>query len=445
MIRALVLLLLACSHGLAHQFHVTADAREGGNGSRRHPWRLAAALAGPAAVRPGDTVWVHGGTYHGRFTSRLAGAASKPVIVRAYPGERVIVDGGDSHGNSILMIQGSYAWYWGLEIMSSDTVRISAETGSFPQDIPRGECVTLDQDFRVAGCKIINCVLHDGKLGFDAWEPALDTEVYGCVMFNNGWLAPDRRHGHNIYAQNSTGIKWFADNILCHPFSHNIQIYGSGEASIDNFHLEGNIVFAGGERNILVGGGRVASNTVIRGNYLYEPGGVNILNLGYEPFGKGADHATVTGNLIVGGELSFRNVSASTITGNTLVGVSLLGLSRSEYPDNTWLSRKPPGAQVVVRQNYYEPGRGNIVVFNWDGRDSVEADVSSVLRPGDRFAVFDAENYCGAPVFTGRYTGSNVSIPMTGRNAATPVGLTAPPAHAPISFGAFVITRMTHL
>lgn len=423
-----------------HQFHVSAEARADGDGSRRHPWRLEVALRPPTTIHPGDTVWVHGGIYRGHYVSRLTGTSGKPIIVRCFPGERAVLDGGSLSG-SILTVECSFTWFWGLEIMSSDTVRVSRETGSYPKDIPRGECVTIDQEFNVVGCKFINLVLHDGKLGFNAWSTATYPEVYGCVIFNNGWLAPDRPHGHNVYAQNENGTKRFAENILMHAFSHNIQIFGSASAYIDNFDLEGNIVSQAGERNVLIGGGRTAMNTVFKSNFLYEPGGGSVFDLGYSEFGRGAENATVTGNYIIGGGLSFKIVNNSRIENNVIWVSSLRGVSPASYPSNTWCDKKPAGVQVFVRDNYYESGRANIVVLNWDRRSAVQADVSSVLHRGDRYSLLDGENYYGPEVTGGTYKGEPVVIPMVERQAATPVGMAIPPPHSPIDFGAFVLIR----
>jgi hypothetical protein len=97
--------------------------------------------------------------------------------------------------------------------------------------------------------------------------------------------------------------------------------------------------------------------------------------------------------------------------------------------------------QVFVRDNYYESGRANIVVLNWDRRSAVQADVSSVLHRGDRYTVLDGENYCGPEVTGGTYNGGPLVIPMVERQAATPIGMAIPPPHSPIDFGAFVLIR----
>jgi hypothetical protein len=180
---------------------------------------------------------------------------------------------------------------------------------------------------------------------------------------------------------------------------------------------------------------------VFKSNFLYEPGRGNVFNLGYSEFGRGAENATVTGNYIIGGGLSFQSVNNSRIESNVIWVSSLTGVSPERYPANTWYDKKPAGVQVFVRDNYYESGRANIVVLNWDRRSSVQADVSSVLHRGDRYTVLDGENYCGPEVTGGTYNGGPLVIPMVERQAATPFGMSTPPPHSPIDFGAFVLIR----
>ncbi len=93
-----VLALAALSLALpaaAADFYVTPTGKSAGDGSPESPWSLAKAFSHPASVKPGDTIWLRGGTYVGPFASQLKGTASKPIIVRQYPGERVTIDGND--------------------------------------------------------------------------------------------------------------------------------------------------------------------------------------------------------------------------------------------------------------------------------------------------------------------------------------------------------------
>jgi hypothetical protein len=76
-----------------------------GDGSKERPWNLATAFNNPPSLQPGDTVWLRGGTYgNGRstiFTCNLQGTQQKPIIVRQYPGERAIINGGIENGRGV--------------------------------------------------------------------------------------------------------------------------------------------------------------------------------------------------------------------------------------------------------------------------------------------------------------------------------------------------------
>ena len=86
------------------------------------------ALAQPSAVKPGDTIWLRGGTYVGAFRSSLTGSSGKPILLRQYPGERATIDGNYGGNDATLDIRGSNAWYWGFEVTNSDPTRASPTT-----------------------------------------------------------------------------------------------------------------------------------------------------------------------------------------------------------------------------------------------------------------------------------------------------------------------------
>src|SRR5207249_11290425 len=84
------------------------------NGMFANPWDMATALSGPAAVTPGSTIWLRGGTYTNPadqigFESKLTGTADTPIVVRQFPGERATV-------TRTLLVTGPYTWFWGFEV-----------------------------------------------------------------------------------------------------------------------------------------------------------------------------------------------------------------------------------------------------------------------------------------------------------------------------------------
>jgi hypothetical protein len=448
---AFVLLIGTVVLAGATEFHISSTAGSNGNGSRSNPWLINAGLQS-TIVQPGDTITLDGGTYvnptNGQdqvaFKCTVHGSSSRPVIVRAAPGQHVALDGANSLQNDILRISGSYVWVWGLEVYSSSPNRYSATGGSSPlvSEIQRGYCVEVDQGTSPVGVKVINCIIHDGFGGFDAWASA-GTELYGSILYNNGWLASDRNHGHNVYIQNHLGSQRATNsNIIWGAFDNNIQAYGT--QNTDDFSFDRNIVFEGIEGGFLVGGGALAHNAQITNNYLYSSTDAEpVADWGWHGSGAGLTNATITGNYVGGMELYMYKIVNSNVSGNTFYTTYHEGYSPADFPDNTWLTTKPTATKIVVIPNMYEAGRANIAVYNWSHSSSVQVDLSGVLGIGDQYKIIDAQNP-SVIVASGSYSGPT-SIAMNGLAAAQPVGPGSGPGqatrtHTAPEFGAFIVS-----
>jgi hypothetical protein len=94
----------------AADFFVGPEGQPTGDGTQASPWDLATALGQPRVVKPGDTLWLRGGTYRGGFTSTLRGTRDAPITVRAVPGERVTVDckPRDARDNGLFSVGGAW-------------------------------------------------------------------------------------------------------------------------------------------------------------------------------------------------------------------------------------------------------------------------------------------------------------------------------------------------
>ncbi|WP_372718233.1 putative Ig domain-containing protein [Novipirellula sp.] len=259
-----------------NEFYVSPNGTPQGNGSQSNPWDMQTAMSHPSSVSPGDTIWIMGGTYHGKFTSTLSGTADNPIYVRERPGEEVIIDlnNGTPLNAELITVGGQYTHYQGFEVFSSDlSSRTTNIPGSWPANINRGN-INVQGDH----VKIINWEIHDLNKGLGYWSRADGGEVYGSLIYNNGWSGPDREHGQGIYAQNEDYTRVFADNILFNQFRHGIKVYGSSAASLRNSTLEGNIAFNNGAAGTegftgawqyLIGGGSEAENIVVNENFAY--------------------------------------------------------------------------------------------------------------------------------------------------------------------------------
>ncbi len=419
------------------QFHVTAGASSSGTGTLANPWQLQVAVHHQPAVRPGDTIWVHGGIYRGQYTCALEGTPLLPIIVRNYRNERAtIVDPGGNWDAGITFI-GSYTWLWGLEVDTNPDA---------PLNTP-GPGINIAGGTSSPGLRVINCVVHDQVGGgFGWWAGALDGEINGCLVYYNGRQegVGNNAHNYGIYMQNVTGKKLFKDNILPYNWSYAVHAY-SEQGGVNNIVFDGNALYQSGflwrggasERNLIIGGSALAGRDAdtIRNNHFFYHSTNNSagerLTIGYY---SPMTNLGMSGNMIVGGIMEFRLVSGS-VAGNTMIRTT-----GDSPPGNTYRNAGS-GTLIFVRPSDYEARRGNIIAYNFGRDSSITADVSSLgLKQGERYEVRDALNFYGDPVAGGSYAGKGVKIPMTGLAVARPTGThAAAPVHTAPEFGVFVI------
>jgi hypothetical protein len=491
LLSAALVLIFGLSGAYTAEWHVSPQGSGKGDGIAKHPWDLQTALsgapndAGSRRIAPGDTVWLQGGTYRGGFESTLAGTNAKPITVRQAHGQRAIIDckPRDERDNGLFFIRGEHAIYWGFELTCSDPKRETALSGPWPSDIRRGGL-----DCRGSHIKLINLVIHDTG-GIGSWSDGEGGEIYGCIIYHNGWKGPERGHGHAIYAQNRHGVKRLEDNIAFNQFGYGIHCYGSEKAFLNGFHIEGNASFNNGcltkpsdrAPDILVGGGAPVRGLKAIDNFTYGGG----LRCGYA-WGVPNEDATLTGNYLVDG-LYVRDYRRLTVTGNTVVADNSVvwlegsqGLDTSRYAwdrnryfrtgkqyadlvlrvsdktngfefdawrkatkldeHSTYEEGRPSGTHVFVRLNRYETGRAHVIVYNWDEAGEVSIDLSKVLKRGQRFRVVSVQNLHGKPVVAGVYEGAPIRLPMRPIAAVSPVGMGE--YKLPVTeprFGAFVV------
>lgn len=449
-------------------FYVTTDGSPKGDGSMSRPWDINTALSHPDSVKPGDTIWIRGGVY-GKggqtiFNSKLKGDKDKPITVRAYPNERATLNGN-------VMVYNPWVVFWGLEVMNSDTKRTTDIAGSHPNDILRSDGFLA----LAPNTKYINNIIRDGAGGIAAFAESQDTEIYGNIIYNNGWYGPDRGHGHGIYGQNETGWKTIDDNVIFNNFSgYGVHIYGEN-ALLNNFLFEGNINFNG---RFLVGGSRPSNNIMIVDNYLYNS------NMQVGRSSEGNTNLTLTGNYL-GGEntqsLEVKLWQNLIITDNKIwnAGPFLVSLlfpdKRGTYRWNdneyfapsasafkvddltetwsTWIDEYgfdqngsfklglPTSVEIFIRPNKYEEKRANIIIYNWNLRTEIPVDVSSLnLEIGDKYVLHNVQNFYNETI-EGIYNGEPIRVPMIGWTAAIPVGWSDPISSSTLpKFGVFLLT-----
>jgi len=291
---ALPAMFLPAPAAWSAQFYVSATASPQGDGSIGNPWPMKVALAHPGVVNAGDTIWLRGGLYWGRFSSALSGNPGNPIVVRSYPGEWARIDGfahvslvtaitpndtkiqvSDTSAirlGAVLKINNEGIYVKGINGSMLTVVRGwgGAAPGSYPAGslfgftdtiFTIGGTYTNYMGFEVMssdpvrttllagsapsditrgdginvhgpGIKLINLVVHDTGDGFFLGEQALDLEVSGCISYSNGWQGADRGHGHGLYIQNLTGIKKISDVISFNNFATGMKVFGRAASAV---------------------------------------------------------------------------------------------------------------------------------------------------------------------------------------------------------------------
>lgn len=405
-----------CSDG--PMFYVAPDGQPGNDGSSARPWDLQTALSNTTGVGPCATVWLKGGTYKGVFESSLNGREGSPVMIRQLPGARATIDSAPTAA-AALTVSGSWAWFMDFEIMNSDPGRQSSQNGGWPADLKRSVGVAT----RGSHLKFIDLVVHDLTRGFEIGSESLDTEVYGSLIYYNGWEGPNQTaNGYGIDTHNRTGSRRLIDNVIFGQFSHGILAYSSASDPTNNIVVEGNILFnngslsrGGAERDLLIGGGSVALQPKILNNVFFGKA-QTLLGLG-----SGCTGGIVTGNYF-GGPVVLEKCAAA-VTNNTLVNASPEIISAN--PSNTFVTNQPTGVTTRIRPSVYTAGRASVAILNWDRRPEVEVDLSKTgLTAGQAFEIRNSQDFYGAPVITGVYKAQKIMIPMGSLTVSSPVGST---------------------
>ena len=459
------LLLVDCTQGDIGTPPLTADTLPGpadffvspggspsGDGSFANPWDLATALSGPAAVTPGSTIWLRGGTYTNPadsrgFESKLTGTADAPIVVRQFPGERATV-------TRTLLVTGPYTWFWGFEVTNPD---------------PQLPLALHGVNVHGPGTKLINLVVHDATDdGIFIWPQATGAEVNGSIVYNNG-RTDNLTHG--IYCKSATATLLLKDNIVFDNWAFGFHCFANDGPYIQNMDLEGNVAFNNyiwgvpWDADILVGGAYPASGITVNENYTYRSDNANTMTADIGSYVVANQDVVCTNNYFAGGFWRMGAWSSATVTGNTLYNFTTGGMvwalgttSGQTWSANTflgdptaiawrhdsadvttfdnWLGQAglvdpgtyagtaPAGVKIVVRANQYEPGRANIIIYNWAQESTVSVDVSGILTPGDQYVVQNAQDFYGAPIASGTYSGGTLQLPMVSVAAPSPIGVT---------------------
>lgn len=394
--------------------HFASPLGSAGNaGTEASPWDLQTALS-HASIQPGDTVCLRGGTYKHPvrtvsskgYVVKLQGALGNPIVVRPYPGERAIIDGGLQSDNTT---PGNYFRIQGLEVIVSENLTQTRTTTNPGSDAPPDLLRPWGgMDFRAGqGVELVNNYVHDNFQGIGHWGQCVGL-CYGNVIARNGWVGPDRKHGAGIYGQNATGnLKAFRNNLLIDNYENNVQLYGSSAATIDNIEYSDNVHWKGpatGSGRVLIGGDGASVNVEVSRNM----GNWN-LDVGYTGLNPSGFNLISRDNRILG-DLSqkpnFQNVYKP--QGSNVWQILGFAQPRTEgsHGDRVGVDTVWPNTVVKVERNAFDADVVHVSILDPNTSESS----ATVALPFE--GAYEAWNVCTDNRFCG--TGKTVALPLSG-------------------------------
>ena len=237
----------------AHTYYVATGGNNANTGTINSPVKTIQYALGLTV--PGDTVMVRGGTYYEQLTIPRSGLLGKNITVKAYPGERPVIDGSTitvSGGQAIVSMSGiRYVVLDGLDICNLIT--------GVPNTDPEGVSINgASHDITIRNCAIYNikntASLANGRsghailvLGTDNTTAISNLVITGCTV-------------HDTQTGTSENIT-LAGNVDSFTISHNT-LYNTENIGIiiaggDNLNPSGNVAV------------NYARNGVVSDNTLY--------------------------------------------------------------------------------------------------------------------------------------------------------------------------------
>ncbi len=530
-------------------YYASPTGTSSGTGAIASPWDLQTALNKTSLVTNGKNLCLRGGTYTGKFRSQLSAAT-----VRSAPGEwaRIdgyrttvlpsaisatqstfavqnaagVLDGGSDElvlggevikafsksgnnitgsfraasgslngaqphaagstvifGGDVLYVFGSAATYRDFEVLNS---RPSRDGNLENQLVGRGNGVTVVGTAN----KLVNLIIHDNLSGVFTSSASSSTEIYGCLVYNNGMHARtggvEEGLGHGLYLENNSGFSKVYEDIVFNNFNLGMQGYGVTGPYIGG-DVSGTVIANSGSPlgkfgdvsrrnyNLILGpDSQISPTGVLRDSHFFHPMSTSGYSVKFG-YGAGVGVGTITGNYFVGGGTLFEiaNTPTANVSGNHFYSSrsgAVYAITQNGMP-YTWNSnvyhsgsnrnvfgvagdgiyqfaawRNLTGYDqsgsataaampntVIVRPNAYSAGRANVLIYSPSGATTATINLSLAgLANGQGYTIRNAQDYFGTPVASGTYSTQNpnlvVSLSGPASTVAAPSGYSFTPA-----------------
>lgn len=459
-------------------------------------------LFNSTAIKPGDRLVMRGEyaapndvnspypasrPYPGKVVCSLIGTPDNPIIIDA---RRATFDGVIE-----MLATGNAVRLMGLDAAFRHWTTRMADLTYPPQNLPSYASGNGGLRLHMPNAQLVNCLIHDFRIGVGSWLSAWNALTYGCLLYHNGWYSPEsggHDHGEGMYTQNQTGTKTVRHCAGWNNYDHNLAIYGT-TAKTDHFRVEECIFFSDGTQ---IGGAVAFDDMGIQGNFFYSEG----VWLGFTPTGINPS-IQVVNNIFATPPDWFRNLMIYSrfakldFQNNIVIGNENSHPVTVYYPPNRWsdwtwdyntyyytertpdlpgqpfqiqtapgvftdltfeqwqaytgfdqhsrmIYGKPPDYSKMML-NEYEERRAHVVIYNWTRANAHSVDLTGL--PAGDYRASSMQNLTES--FNFSYSGNGAQpFRMTGWTVGKPMGWQLIPSwpfpyqNTYPEFGAFLIT-----
>lgn len=334
---------------------ITDGGSEFNSGAIDSPWDLQTALNN---VMDGQTLYLRGGQYNGRYYTGGAHGTSNtnPITVISYPGEWAVLNANSECvpinslpefcGSGLYVDKDNYR-FENFEITLLDNPDTTSDDFSRFRESTNLPFVSATGIRHHAGtnCKFYNLVIHNMTSGMFTSKGAGGTEVYGCLIYNNGFefIDEDNNHGFSgtgLYIQNATDLwKNATNNVFFNNFKSGSKLWANERfiATGDPKDLLKNLNF---HDNVILNTGSPTHAT--RGKECFIIGGRSQVE------GEGIVHdVNVTGNFMYHNPLWNYN---NDLNAEMDIVAEVFRIGSEEIPGNVFYNY---AQDIVVTDNYF--------------------------------------------------------------------------------------------
>ena len=227
----------ASSTNTAHTYYVSADGNNSNSGTISAPLQsIGTALT---KVVPGDTVIVRGGVYYEQVTLSKSGLAGKNITIKAYSGERPVIDG--SH----ITVSGWQAIVSmnNIHYVTLDGLDICNLSSGLPNVDPEGIFINGNShDITIRNCNIYNirntATLANGRSGHAILVIGSDNTTAISNLVITGCTVHDTQTGTSENVTLAGNVDSFT---VSHNTLYNTENIGIIIAGGDNLNPSGNV------------------------------------------------------------------------------------------------------------------------------------------------------------------------------------------------------------